>query len=112
MSQWSWNKEHTLALGIELTPELEREGFARDIIRHIQEIRKRMGLEMMECVEVSYATEDPVLLAAIAEFGDTIRAETRASRLELGYAHGMKEVKLSGRDLRLSLFAPDTEKTP
>jgi len=68
---------HTaLLLDIEITDELRREGFARDVVRHIQQIRKDIGLEIQNHIRVSYQTGNDDLNAAIREHHDYIRRET------------------------------------
>jgi isoleucyl-tRNA synthetase len=94
-----------LALDIALTPELIREGFARDIIRHIQDIRKCMGLEFRTRVQVWYATDDPVLTQTVVEHGRIICSETLCGELHNGARLDMKEVTLSGRTIRLCVVA-------
>ncbi|MFQ5409511.1 MAG: isoleucine--tRNA ligase, partial [Anaerolineales bacterium] len=43
------------ALVTELTPELEREGLAREVVRRVQELRRSSGLEISDRVALSYA---------------------------------------------------------
>jgi isoleucyl-tRNA synthetase len=70
-----------IALSTKLTPELIREGLARDFIRGVQQLRKDADLEIENRITILYAAAgEPA--AAIAEHADTIRAETLADRLE------------------------------
>jgi isoleucyl-tRNA synthetase len=68
----------TVALEVTITPELRREGLARDVIRLVQEARKNDGLHVSDRVKVRWATADPELAAALAEHGPLIAAETLA----------------------------------
>jgi isoleucyl-tRNA synthetase len=47
----------SLKLDTEITPELREEGQLREIIRHIQEMRKRAGLMPKDVISVNYWTE-------------------------------------------------------
>jgi isoleucyl-tRNA synthetase len=57
-------------LDIELTPELQQAGTARKLERHIQDMRKKAGLQVGELVDLYYTTTDPVLEQALVEMVD------------------------------------------
>ncbi|HXW46698.1 MAG TPA: DUF5915 domain-containing protein, partial [Streptosporangiaceae bacterium] len=71
----------TVALQIAITPELRREGLARDVIRLIQEARKSDGLNLTDRIVLRWTTADPDLAAALTEHGALIAAEVLASDL-------------------------------
>jgi isoleucyl-tRNA synthetase len=93
----------TIVLDVTVTPELEREGFARDAVRHIQTARKHLNLELTDRISVRYQTDDEVLSHALAEHADYIRGETLCDRLETGAPGEATEIKLQGRLLRLQV---------
>lgn len=70
-----------IALSLVITPELKREGMARDFVRQVQQLRKDADLEIENRIRVSYAAEDAETLAAITEWDDYIRSETLADSL-------------------------------
>lgn len=77
-------------IGVELniTPELKREGYMREVIRHVQAARKSAGLNVDDRIVLSLTTSDDELAKAIEEHGDTIAAETLASDItELEYSY-------------------------
>ena len=67
-----------VALDSHITPELAREGMARDIIRQINDLRKAAGLNMEDRITLLLATEDATLRQAIEEHRDYIAGETLA----------------------------------
>lgn len=72
----------TVALDITLTPELEREGLARELVNRIQNMRKAGGLEVTDRINVQI--EDlPAIREATDAFGDYICGQTLADSLEL-----------------------------
>jgi isoleucyl-tRNA synthetase len=73
---------YVAALQTDLTPELEREGLARELVRRIQELRKVAGFNVEDRIEVEYAGSER-LLQAIGEHVDWIAAETLATRMLL-----------------------------
>ena len=54
-----------LLLDIRISEELAREGMAREVVRHVQELRKKSGLEMEDRIALHFATESPELLRAV-----------------------------------------------
>lgn len=75
---------YLVALSTDLTPELEREGLARDVVRHVQELRKGSGLEISDRIELHIAGDSEMLHQAVQEHRQTIMTETLALSLELG----------------------------
>jgi isoleucyl-tRNA synthetase len=61
-----------------VTPELEREGFARDMIRAIQNLRKEADLNVADRIKVGLTTDAKDVQKAISEYQDYIKAETLA----------------------------------
>ena len=73
----------TVALDVTLTEELRQEGLARELVNRLQNLRKDSGLEVQDRISVSLAASAPAELhAAVAAFGDYIRTEVQALRLE------------------------------
>ena len=66
-------------LDTELTPELEAEGLARDVIRVIQDTRKAAGLEVSDRIELAVFGADEADVAALSTHLATIAAETLAT---------------------------------
>jgi isoleucyl-tRNA synthetase len=70
-----------VALDTDVTPKLELEGRARDLIRQIQQERKRLDLPVTARIEVVYPEADAQVVAA---HGDDIAEETLAVALRPG----------------------------
>ena len=73
----------TVALEVELTPELKKEGMARELINRIQNLRKETGLEITDRIKVTVAPNDETN-AAIEAFGDYIKGQVLADSIEIG----------------------------
>ncbi|HEY5269545.1 MAG TPA: DUF5915 domain-containing protein, partial [Anaerolineales bacterium] len=71
------------ALVTELTPELRREGLAREFVRRVQDLRKTAGLDVADRIRV-YVTATPGLREAIEANRDYVTAETLT--VELSYS--------------------------
>jgi isoleucyl-tRNA synthetase len=70
-----------VALDTRITPELRREGLARDVVRHIQQLRKDIGLNIEDRIEVAYRTDDAHLAQAIEGWKSYLMAETLCDSL-------------------------------
>jgi isoleucyl-tRNA synthetase len=90
-----------IALSTKLTPELIREGAARDFIRQVQQLRKDHDLDENERIVVAWQSDDADVAAALTEWDETIRAETRASRIEPGPVNA-KAVTVGSADVRIA----------
>jgi len=93
------------ALNTTLTPELVREGLARDAIRLVQNARKNAGLAVSDTIALTLEAEGG-LANALREHRDAIAAEVLASDLTLGPAEEgafREEHDVDGERLRLGL---------
>lgn len=72
----------TVALDITITPQLQDEGNARELVNRIQKIRKDSGFELTDRILVKVAAAD-TLKSAIINYNDYICTEILADSLEL-----------------------------
>ncbi len=70
----------TVAVDTQLTPELVQEGYARDAVRLVNEMRKQAGLHISDRIELAYLATGNVA-EAFVKFADYIQQETLAVRL-------------------------------
>ena len=85
----------TLALDIEVTDALRREGTARELVNRIQNIRKDSGFEVTDKVHVSIWAEGEALKEitdCLKEYRNYIAAQTLALSVELSAAKEGAEV--------------------
>jgi isoleucyl-tRNA synthetase len=76
----------TVALEVTITPELRREGLARDFVRLVQDARKSDGLQVTDRIAVRWSAADPELAASLTEYRSMICREVLAVELRLGPA--------------------------
>jgi isoleucyl-tRNA synthetase len=69
------------ALVTDLTPELVREGLAREFVRRVQDLRKQGDFEISNRIRLNYDQATPVLQDAIDDFKDYITTETLTVQL-------------------------------
>jgi isoleucyl-tRNA synthetase len=68
----------TVALEVSITPELRREGLARDVVRVVQDARKGDGLQVTDRIAVRWSAADPELAASLSEHRELISREVLA----------------------------------
>jgi isoleucyl-tRNA synthetase len=71
----------TIALVTDLTPELIDEGFARELVNKIQNMRKSSGFDVTDHIEIRMSGTG-VVKAAAGKHEEFIRRETLAHRIE------------------------------
>jgi isoleucyl-tRNA synthetase len=80
---YSLSEEGTIAVSVDtvLTNDLRKEGFARDIVRRIQNQRKEADFNIAEWIETYYET-GPKIAEVLETFGDYIAAETLSASIQ------------------------------
>ncbi|MCU0398479.1 MAG: isoleucine--tRNA ligase [Cyclobacteriaceae bacterium] len=73
----------TVALDVTLTDDLKREGVARDFVNRIQNLRKDMGLEVLDKIAIEIERNGDALTSAISQFKQYISTETQAVSLDI-----------------------------
>jgi isoleucyl-tRNA synthetase len=103
---WTVSTEsgETVALDLDVTPELRRAGLARHVVRQIQDARKNAGLDVTDRIELWWQASDDAAdsetAQAIREHGDAIAREVLAT----SFAEGRPTADLAPhRDAELDL---------
>jgi isoleucyl-tRNA synthetase len=90
----------------EMTPELEQEGLARELVHRIQNLRKDAGFEIADRIRTYFAAEGDGVRDALERFGDYVRQETLTVELTHGApppeAH-TETAQLDGRQITLGV---------
>ena len=71
----------TVGLDTKITDSLKKEGYARDLVRGIQNLRKSSGFDITDRIKLP-VSGDAELKSAFEEFKDFIAGETLASSIE------------------------------
>ena len=73
----------TIALDVEITDALRREGMARELVSRIQNLRKAAGFEVTDRIDTVVYADDPALSGALEEFSSYVCAQTLSRTLSL-----------------------------
>ncbi|HNZ83090.1 MAG TPA: isoleucine--tRNA ligase [Sedimentibacter sp.] len=84
-----------------LTEELLNEGYAREFISKVQQMRKNNGYEMMDRIEIYY-TSSPEIDKAVNDYEDFIKEETLADLISVS-EEDMEVQNLNGVDTGMKL---------
>lgn len=79
--EYKKSKSISVKIDTKITPSLQNEGIARDIIRNVQSARKEAGLEIENRIRLSLSSDSDLLNDAISEFKQIIMHETLAVEL-------------------------------
>ncbi len=103
---WSVASEDglTVALDVQISDALRREGIARDLVNRIQNMRKDQGMEVQDKIKIQLVASEKLLMEAIRDFGDYIRTETQAMDLQMVDALSEVEViDLDGLQVQMAI---------
>ncbi len=108
------DKDTQVAIDTRITPELARDGMARDVIRQVQDSRKKAGLEMEDRIALFLQSDDAELMRAIDDHrayiaGECLIAEWSNKALT-GNGVFRAQVKVDGRPLQIELKRAETVK--
>ncbi|MDH3462752.1 MAG: isoleucine--tRNA ligase, partial [Acidimicrobiia bacterium] len=70
-----------VALDTAMTDALVREGVAREVISHVQRMRREAGFDVVDRIDLTWSTDDALVRSAILEHAERIQSETLAPNL-------------------------------
>ncbi len=77
------DQDYTISLTTDISPKLEVEGTAREIVRTVQALRKENGLSVEDKINITYKNT-PENVKAFEMFGDEIKLKISAVKIEPG----------------------------
>lgn len=99
-----------VVLDVHIDQALEREGLARDLVRHVQTLRKEVNYRLDDRIIAGFITTDERLKATVTDFESYIRAETLADSLVMESANSWdlsKTVEVGGVPLEIGVKRPN-----
>lgn len=97
------NSGNGVVLNTTISESLKLEGYMRDIVRQIQESRKKSGLNVDDRIQLSLSSSDEQLTKAIKLFEDTINSETLAVGDNVNDKTVEYTVKIEDKELTIRL---------
>ena len=103
-------KDANVCVDITLSDDIEAEGFAREVIRRLQEMRRQLDLNVEDFISASVQVADSRILGLLGDWKDGIMHEVRAESLELtGTETGLPEAahsqewEVEGTQMRMAI---------
>jgi isoleucyl-tRNA synthetase len=93
----------TVALDTELSENLIQEGFAREFVNKVQNMRKEMDLNVMDRINISYYASAK-LNTALENFTEFVSTETLADQLQLQETPQGTEWDLNGEPCKIQIM--------
>jgi len=93
--------EPSVTLDLKLTPDLKREGTARELIRYIQQARKNAGLNVDDRIELVVDSESTEVKEAFKQYKDEIFRETLITGHLNGEPRHSEQVELDGQTIEI-----------
>lgn len=88
----------TVALNTDITPELEQEGWVREVVRAIQDTRKKLDLPIEKRIDLTLNVDDE-LKTAIEAFDHVLRENVLVNQVAFGRIEGMEIVELGDKSV-------------
>ena len=79
---WEPGGELGVELDLNIDDELRQEGWARELIRQIQDLRKEAGYDFADRIAARWQSDDPAVLTMLARWGESIKSGSGLSGLE------------------------------
>src|SRR5581483_6153804 len=93
---------HAVALSLEIDESLRAEGWAREIVRAVQNARQAAGLDVSDRIVLTLDGDDQLLAAARTHQG-YIAGETLATTVGYESLDGAEPVMIDGRPLKIGV---------
>ncbi|MDO7905388.1 isoleucine--tRNA ligase [Paenibacillus sp. JX-17] len=92
----------TVALNTEITPQLEQEGWVREVVRAVQDTRKKLNLPIEKRVVLTLSVDDE-LRAAVEAFDSVLRENVLVTDVTFGDQEPMEKVELNGKTVGIHI---------
>jgi isoleucyl-tRNA synthetase len=103
-TQGAESKGFVVAIDTEITDELYKEGLVRDLVRNIQEARKKANLEISDRILLSIETNTKDIQEAIDQFKSYIENETLAElRKDHLVPHYTEDIQIEDFSVKIAL---------
>jgi isoleucyl-tRNA synthetase len=96
----------SIALNLEITEELKREGWVREFVRHINNMRKEKGFTIHDKATITYSTDNPAMKKTINEFKLNIERQILGT-LEFKEKIKGTEIKIDDAKLTINIEKND-----
>ncbi|MFC1780622.1 isoleucine--tRNA ligase, partial [Patescibacteria group bacterium] len=94
-------KDLKVALDTTITDELKQEGLVRELVRTIQDVRKKLGFSQEDKVNVSLEADNEDIKKVVIKYSKDLCNQTNSKKVELGKAQ--RQSKINGIDVKIDI---------
>ncbi len=94
--------ERVVNLNVDLTPDLIREGMAREVTRKVNALRKEAGLTIQDRIALFVSSEHPDVALMLEEHGKSLESDTLAASVMFGRGENLlkeQSLRVHERDM-------------
>jgi isoleucyl-tRNA synthetase len=95
--------EEGVELDVTMTPELEREGLKRELVRAINNLRKNNGLTIKDQIKLYCFSDDEMIKETLKQYQEEIKTDTLSSEIIEEKADNSEEQKINDRSVYLAI---------
>ena len=92
-----------MELDIKVTPVLKQEGYFRELVRTINQMRKKMGLTIKDKIEIQYNCQDEELKNIFEQYKNELRRQTLAEAIAENF-NVQNEIKVNDKEVGLAII--------
>ena len=93
----------SVELDIKVTPVLKQEGYFRELVRTINQMRKKMGLTIKDKIEIQYNCQDEELKNIFEQYKNELRRQTLAEAIAENF-NVQNEIKVNDKEVGLAII--------
>lgn len=94
----------TVALNTEITPQLEQEGWVREVIRAVQDTRKKLDLPIEKRIDLALEV-DSELEAALREFDHVLKENVLVNEVTFGRTADTETVQAGEKSIGIAIVS-------
>ena len=98
-----YHNKALVTIDTNVTPELKREGIARDFVRSVQNYRKESGLDVSDRIKLTYSTQSDEAKQAIEENKSYIADQVLAVEFSFGDVANGSSAEIEGENVGFGL---------
>ncbi len=93
----------TVALKLDINPELKLEGIKRELVRSINALRKKSGLTIQDIVKISWQSDDKDIKKTIKKYKADLMNDTLSSELAEQKNIDSDDIKINDNNIKLHI---------
>ncbi|MFB6182034.1 MAG: isoleucine--tRNA ligase [Candidatus Magasanikbacteria bacterium] len=99
------SEKFEVALNVEITEKLKKEGVFRDIVRNLNNLRKKEGLTRDDKVKLTYETDSETIEEVLNEYSDDLQNKVQAEQITSGEGEHELDIRDDSFKVKLEVLS-------